>query len=233
MAYNKTINEIWTFKSELFYQDLVDIAVEPFPSTYSVLNEGANFRFSRKGGLVNDGKGKNYGLEGTLERSFNKNYYLLLNGSIFESKYEASDGIERDTAFNNNYVYNFLAGKEFPVQRKKRLLTFFINTKVTGAGGGRYTPIDLEATIDNNGVEVYDESRAYGEKYPDYFRCDLKIGLRSESKRKKISQEWSIDFLNITNKENLFIKRYNEVNQKINDVHQLSFFIDILYKIQF
>lgn len=233
LAYNKTINQNWTLKSELFYQDLVDIAVEAFPSTYSVLNEGANFRFTRKGGLVNDGKGKNYGVEATLERSFNKNYYLLLNGSLFESKYVASDGVERNTAFNNNYVYNVLTGKEIPFNRKNNLFTFFINTKVTGAGGGHYTPIDLDATINNNGVEVYDESRAFGEKYPDYFRCDLKIGLRSESKRKKISQEWSIDFLNITNRENLFIKRYNEVNQQINNVNQLSFFIDILYKIQF
>lgn len=232
-SYDWYINQNWTFKTELYYQDLSNIAVESFPSTYSALNEGSNFRFSRKGGLRNDGKGKNYGLEISLERFFKTNYYLLFNSSLFESKYTPSDGNERNTAFNNQFVYNILGGKEFPIKLKKNELTLFINTKITGAGGGYYTPINLDATIANNGVEVYDEALAFSNRYPNYFRSDLKIGVRSQSKSKKNSQEWSVDLLNITNRKNLFIKRFNEVTNQINDVHQLDFFIDVLYKIQF
>jgi len=90
----------------------------------------------------------------------------------------------------------------------------------------------LAATIANNGTEVYDETNAFGSQYSDYFRWDLKLGLRSQGK-KKISQEWSVDLLNISNRENLFIRRFNETNNQINDVNQLGFFLDILYKIQF
>ena len=225
----------WSLKTEAYFQELKDVAVEAFPSTYSVLNEGANFRFSRKGDLVNEGKGKNKGVEMTLERYFNRNYYLLFSSSLFDSKYTPSDGIERNTAFNNKYVYNILGGKEFDFQIKKSsaLLTFFVNTKLTGAGGAHYTPIDLNATINNNGVEVYDELNAFNSQYSDYFRWDLKFGLRANSKRRKITQEWSIDLLNVTNKKNLFLRRFNEVNSQINDVNQLGIFIDILYKIQF
>ena len=234
LAHKWNIHPQWAFQTELYYQALEDIAVEAFPSSYSALNEGANFRFSRRGDLVNAGSGTNYGIEMTLERYFNKNYYLLFSASSFASTYTASDGIERNTAFNNRYVYNALAGKEFPFQLKEGAsrFSFFINSKVTGAGGGYYTPIDLAATIANNGTEVYDEQNAFGERYSDYFRWDVKLGLRSQGKR-KISQEWSVDLLNITNRENLFIRRFNEVNNQINDVNQLGFFLDILYKIQF
>ena len=232
-AHDWNLHPNWSLKTELYYQALDKIAVEATPSTYSALNEGANFRFTRKGDLVNNGSGTNYGVEMTLERYFNKNYYLLFSASRFESSYIASDGIKRNTAFNNRYAYNALAGKEFPFTLKNTAkFTFFVNTKLTGAGGGYYTPIDLTATVANNGNEIYDESRAFNARYSDYFRWDLKFGLRSQGKR-KVSQEWSVDVLNLTNRENLFIRRFNEINNQINDVNQLGFFLDILYKIQF
>lgn len=161
-AHDWNLHPNWSLKTELYYQALDRIAVEVTPSAYSALNEGANFRFTRKGDLVNDGSGTNYGVEMTLERYFNKNYYLLFSASRFESNYVASYGIKRNTAFNNRYVYNALAGKEFPfILKNTAKFTFFVNTKLTGAGGGYYTPIDLVATVANNGNEIYDESRAF------------------------------------------------------------------------
>ena len=234
LAHRWNMHPNWSIKTEVYFQQLKDVAVEAHSSSYSALNEGANFQFTRKSDLVNVGTGRNYGIELALERYFNKNYYLLISGSRFESKYTASDGIERNTAFNNRYVYNVLAGKEFPFQLKKNAskFTFFVNTKLTGAGGGYYTPIDLEATIANNGTEVYDEKNAFGSQYPNYFRWDLKFGLRRQGK-KKITQEWSLDFLNFNDRENIYIRRFNEVNNQINDVYQLGFFVDILFKLQF
>lgn len=126
-----------------------------------------------------------------------------------------------------------MTGKEFSISVKNGgLFTVFINTKVTGAGGGYYTPIDLKATIENNGVEVYNEEKVYAEQYPDYFRWDLKIGLRNQSKR-RFSQEWSIDVLNVTDNKNLFLNRFNKSTNQIDQVNQLGRFVDILYKIQF
>lgn len=77
-----------------------------------------------------------------------------------------------------------------------------------------------------------DQKNTFKARYSDYFRWDLKLGLRSQG-RKKVSQEWSVDLLNLTNRENLFIRRFKETNNQINDVNQLGFFLDILYKIQF
>lgn len=79
---------------------------------------------------------------------------------------------------------------------------------------------------------MYDQKNTFNAREGDYFIWDLKLGLRSQG-RKKVSQEWSVDLLNLTNRENLFIRRFNETNNQINDVNQLGFFLDILYKIQF
>ena len=94
-AHDWNLHPNWSLKTELYYQALDKIAVEAIPSAYSALNEVSKFSLHRKGDLVNNGSGINYGVEMTLERYFNKNYYLLFSASRFESNYVASDGIEQ------------------------------------------------------------------------------------------------------------------------------------------
>ena len=96
--------------------------------------------------LVNSGTGKNYGVELTVEKFFSNGYYGLFTSSIYDSKYTASDDIERNTAFNGKYVLNILAGKEWKVGAKK-INKFSIDVKFTNAGGRAYTPIDLAASM--------------------------------------------------------------------------------------
>ncbi|MBK9734752.1 MAG: hypothetical protein IPO92_07230 [Saprospiraceae bacterium] len=68
----------------------------------------------------------------TLEKFFSKSYYGLITASVFQSKYKGSDGIERNTAFNNEYVLNILGGKEWKVGKNTAITTDF---KFTHAGG--------------------------------------------------------------------------------------------------
>ena len=107
--------------------------------TFSTLNVQNDFVTDA---LVNEGKGRNYGMELTLEQSLNNNLYYILNGSLYESKYTALDGVERNTRFNGNYVFNAVAGKEFPLKGQRKVLG--INLRVIYAGGFRNTPVDVE-----------------------------------------------------------------------------------------
>jgi hypothetical protein len=93
---------------------------------------------------VNNGTGRNYGLELTLEKYFSKGYYFLITASIFDSKYRGSDDVLRNTAFNQHYVLNALAGKEFLVGKHKNALG--LDFKFTTAGGKYLTPIDFTAS---------------------------------------------------------------------------------------
>jgi len=166
-----------------------------------------------------------------VEKFFSEGYYGLITASIFDSNYTPSDDIERNTSFNNKYTFNFLAGKEWYLGKSKQnALTFDMN--LTMAGGRYYTPIDLEASR-AAGVAVRDESQAYSERYDPYFRLDAKIGYRMNSKKKKISQTWFLDFRNLTNHENIFSIRYNESTGELFNVYQIGFFPDFKYQIQF
>jgi len=227
---DRNLGPSWRLKTELYYQSLFDVPVTSSPSSYSIINEGSDFIFEQEGSLVNDGTGFNYGTEITLEKFFSNNYGLLLTGSLFESQYEGSDGIQRSTAFNNNYVVNALFGKEWKFGASGQNAWTF-DTKLTSSGGRPFTPIDLEATRNNAGREVRMDNIAFSQRYGSYFRWDVKFGVRLN--RKKVSHQFFVDFQNVTNRKNEFVRRYNEVTDQINTVEQIGFFPDVMYRIQF
>jgi len=232
LAYDRSIGNSWRIKAETYYQSLFDIPVEQIKSSYSALNEGADFVFTEKGNLVNEGTARNYGVELTIEKFFSKGYYLLATGSVYNSKYKGSDGIERSTAFNNQLVGNLLAGKEWKVGKSKRN-AITLDTKVTSSQGNPFTPINLAATRANSGRTVLLEEDAFSQRYDDYFRWDVKFGFQLNGKKKKVSHKFFVDFQNVLNTNNEFTRRYNQVTDEINSVSQIGFFPDVLYRIQF
>ena len=144
LGYKKRINENLVAKLEAYYQYLYDLPVENNDSSsYSTINEGIDYRYVS---LVNKGKGKNIGLEFTLEHFFNNNYYYLISASIFDSKYKTLEGVWRNTQYNNNYMLNMLGGKEFKNLGKKHNKSLAINAKVFFGGGKRYVPLLRDAS---------------------------------------------------------------------------------------
>jgi len=231
LGYDVKLANSWRGKLEVYYQDITNAAVEPFPSSYSSLTEGASFEFDRRVSLVNGGTGFNQGIELTLEKFFSKGYYGLLTTSFFESKYVGSDGIERNTPFNNEYVINILAGREFKIG-KARKNVFFVDTKLTTAGGRYVTPVDLAAS-QQAGFEVLREDIAFSEQNDPYFRWDIKFGIKLNSKEKKRSHQFYVDLQNATNNDNIFEMRYNRLTNNVDRVDQIGFFPDIGYRFQF
>ena len=232
LGYDYKIAPSWRSKVEVYYQALDNIPIDPFSSSFSMLNAGADFGFPQgKNNLVNEGTGYNTGVELTVEKFFNRGYYGLLTASVFDSKYTGSDGIERNTAFNNQYVFNFLMGKEWKIG-KKGLNRLTFDTKVTTAGGRFYTPVDLEASRVNE-IEVLKEDEAYSQQYDAYFRWDVKVGMKFNSAKRKVSQGFYFDVQNVTDRENIFQNAYNRQTNEVNQVFQSGFFPNFLYKIEF
>lgn len=219
ITYDWNINEHLRLKAETYYQQLNNVPVERNPSSFSSLNTGASFVPSDEDSLINNGTGSNYGIELTLERFFDKGYYFLITSSLFESTYEGSDEIKRNTAFNTQYVLNALAGKEWRVGKKKNYLV--LNVKLTTIGGKYLTPIDQQASA-ALGRTVYDEANAYSVKQDPYFRMDVKISYRKEYKRSTL--EAALDLQNVTGNQNIFAQSYNPRTNSIVTQYQQGFF---------
>ncbi len=96
LGYKNRFAADWRRKAEAYYQDLIDIPVEQISSGFPMLNAGSDFTFPEKAGLVNKGTGSNAGIELTIEKFLSNGDYLLTTGSVFNSKYKGSDGIERE-----------------------------------------------------------------------------------------------------------------------------------------
>ena len=152
---------------------------------------------------------------------------MLFTTSLFESKYTGSDGIERNTAFNGNYVFNALAGYEFSLNKN---LMATIDLKGILAGGQRYIPIDIEESQRAHSTK-YDYDKAYMQKHDPYFRTDLRLGLKHNAA--KFSQEWAVDFQNISNYQSIYAEGYNADKGEIYHVYQQGFYPMFLYRIQF
>lgn len=227
LGYDNSFSKNLRLKVESYYQYIFNAPVERTPSSFSMLNSGADFVIVTADSMVNKGTGTNYGLEITLEKFYSHQYYFLFTTSLYDSKYKGSDGIERNTAFNGHYTFNVLAGKEFKIKEKS---TISLDIKITWAGGRRYTPIDLEKSIAAN-QEVKIESLAYSEQLPDYFRPDVKLTYRLDGK--KVSHEWVLDVQNVINRKNAFIQKYNIDKKQIVVVPQIGLFPVVQYRITF
>ncbi|GBL35272.1 hypothetical protein EMGBS15_08670 [Filimonas sp.] len=230
LGYNIQPSSDWRIKTEIYYQSIYNVPITIFASSYSMLNTGSTFKTDLTDSLVNNGTGKNYGLELTIEKFFSKGYYGLFTSSFYSSKYTGSDGVERNTAFNGKYVFNVLAGKEWRIGNTKRN-KFSADIKFTNAGGRAYTPIDLTASNATGREQL--STNAYSNYYENYYRLDIKAGYILNSRKRKIAHTFSLDFQNVTNHKNVFSQSYDDRTQSISTTYQLGFFPNLVYKLQF
>ena len=222
----------WRIKTEIYYQALFNVPVTQTLSSFSMLNQGATFQPNNQTNLVNSGTGSNYGAELAIEKFFSKGYYVLVTGTLYESKYKGSDGVERNTAFNGKFVYNVLGGKDFKIGKEKRNI-FSLGMKLTQAGGRYYTPVDLAASQLKNEQVLQDDRTAFSLRNAKFFRLDIKTGFTFNSSRSKLSQSVYFDIQNVTNHKNVFAQRYNPITSTINTAYQIGFFPNFIYKVQF
>jgi len=227
VEYNKNLSQNIFFKLSGYYQHIFNVPVEVDPSSYSLINYGTSYENVVVPTLVNNGIGRNYGIEITLEKYFSNSYYFLLTSSFFRSEYQGSDKVWRNSAFNNKHIINLLGGKEFKLGKSGVLMT---DLKLTTSGGRYVTPIDLEASR-IEGDAVYLNNEAYSQRLDDYFRTDFKIGYRLNMKR--ISQEWLIDIQNLFNRKNIFDLVYNPTTGNIDTQYQVGILVIPQYRILF
>ncbi len=205
LGYDKLINQNLRFKAETYYQYLYQIPVTTYSSSYAVINQGSGFDRFFPDSLENTGTGQNMGVELTLEKFFSKNYFFMLTGSFFDSKYTGKDGVTRDTDFNGRFATNALFGYEGKMGKKKKN-SFNAGVKITWAGGRLYGPVDTAASriIEQ---AVYADATRNTLRFENYFRIDTKLGWKFNGK--KVGHEIAFDILNILNRQNILSITYD------------------------
>lgn len=228
LGYDQQLGANTHFKSEVYYQYLYDSPIEDAAnSTYSLLNETEQYAPRM---LVNEGTGRNYGVELTLEQYLYKGFYYLTSASIFNSLYTPKDGIERETPYASDYIFNFLGGKEFKIGKPTNNRVMFVNTKISLLGGKRYTAIDLEASREA-GEEVRREDQPFSTKSSNLFIPNLSVGVRRN--KAKSTHEFKVDIQNVANSASVVQQYYIQQTEEILEVPQLGMLPTISYTISF
>jgi len=227
-GYENRLSQNLNLKIEAYYQHLFDVPIDVDPtSTFSTINSYDSYTERT---LVNDGIGRNYGVEVTAERFYSDGYYFMFTGSLYESKFTAKDGKEYNTAWNGNYATNLLFGKEWKVGRRDKNKTFGISSKFMLLGGNRITPILLEESIAAERT-VRDTENPYSVKGDDIFQTNISLTYRRN--RPKTTHEFKIDVQNATNNQAVINEYYNSYTGEIQYGHQLAIIPNIIYKIEF
>ena len=226
LSYQHVFNKMLRFKAEAYYQHLLNVPVSIYDSlSFSVLNIRGDYVSDA---LSNTGKGKNIGIDLTLEKNLGNNYYFILNNSFYRSTYTASDGVWRNTRFNGNRHTNFTGGKEWTLKEGKKVIGF--NIKVINAGGYRTTPIDAEQS-QLKGYTVYKEKEAFSIQNPDYFRTDIRVSVKWN--RRNLTSTLSLDVQNVTNRRNLYNQYYDPYTSSVENSYQTGLIPIINYKVEF
>lgn len=234
LGYEKRFTESLRAKLELYYQDLYNLPVEnDITSTYATVNEGTDFNYVD---LVNEGTGKNYGVEVTLDRFFDNNYYFMLNASLYSSTYKALDGIERNTQYNGSYLANILFGKEFTHLGKKRNKTLALNAKLFLGGGKKQLLLLRDGqgnlAVDPENNRYWDYDNAYKDKLEDIHHLIISASLKFN--KPKATHEIFINLDNLTNTKGRLAEYFDaDEPDNIGYATQFGFFPNLMYRVYF
>jgi len=201
LSYDWSVSEHLRLKVEPYFQYLYDVPVEK-ESQISLINYRDFFQYIH---WENGGKGKNYGVDVTLERYLHQGYYYLLTASLFESLYTIGDDVWRNTRLNRNYIINALGGKEWNMGKQKQNI-LGVSLRFTLQGGERYTPLnETESKIEKR-IVLYD-SRAYELQSAPEFITHFTVSYTMN--RNKLSHEIAFKIFNVTGVEEFDGYYYN------------------------
>lgn len=234
LGYEKRFSKNMMVKLETYYQKLYDLPVANSDTNlFASINEGLEFQYVD---LVNKGTGENYGIELTVERFFHKNYYYLINASVYNSTYKALDGVTRNTRFNGNYLVNMLFGRDFVNLGRKKNKTISFNSRVFFGGGKKIIPLLRNAggdlAVDPASNRYYDYSKAYKKGIDDIYQVTMSVGYKINMRR--ATHELFLNIDNITNNSARLTEYYDPKEPgSLGYVRQTEVFPNLMYRVYF
>ncbi len=237
-GYRQELGKSMVFNAEAYFQYLFSVpALDLNGQTFSTLNL-TDFSLPYLAGvfgtseriLTSDGKGRNYGLDLSLQKFILDRYYFLLAGSLYRSEYATGDGVWRRTRFDGGHTLNLTGGREFVKTKTGKVVTKGINARIAWIGGFRDTPID-ETASEERGYTVYRQEEAFTLKQDDYFRIDLRLYLKWNKTGR--NSMLFLDIQNVTSRKNPQYNYYDSVQGKVLTKEQLGLIPILSWRVEF
>lgn len=211
LSYGYRPSDYTTIGVETYFQYLYQVPVGTGDESYfSTLTKTDGITRSK---LANNGIGRNYGIEVSVEQFLPRRILISANGTVYDAKYRANDGQLHDSPYNGRFAFKLMSGKEFLFgENDKHKLT--VGGKLSLSGGSRYTPLDVDASA-VYGKPVKDKNRLFSNQTPMNYRIDL--GIHYQLTAAKYTMKLKLDIQNVTNRETIDNIDYDPVHGLVYD----------------
>ncbi|MBN2521070.1 MAG: TonB-dependent receptor [Bacteroidales bacterium] len=225
IGYDKSFGEHLRFKTEIYYQHLYHIPAM-YNNYYSLINFKKEYFINDS--LFNIGNGINKGIDVTIERFLADNYYFLITGSLFDTKYSINNK-EYSTRWDYDFAANILAGKEFVLGKEKSNI-IGLNIRIAFQGGERAHPVDIEVSKQQKTI-IYNYNRLWEERYPNLLFIDFTATYIIN--KLKYTSTFAVQLKNLTMEKSIYYYQYNIKNNSVELTGKSFIFPNISYKIEF
>jgi len=220
----------WNFQMEGYFQQLNQLAIYQDTSRFfTVQNLLDDYVLDS---LTNEGRGRNYGIEMSLEKSLSHNFYTLISASWYESDYRGREDNWLPTRYAGKYItaLNFGWEKMGGMRASKKQKTWGFNFRATYRGGMRVQPIDLAASKAAQRT-IFDASQGFSEQLPAHFRTDFRLIYRVN--KRKVTRTLGLDLQNMLNTQNVAYYFYDEFQDAVVTRYQLGIIPNLSYRWEF
>lgn len=228
LSFAQRLGDNAMLKIEPYWQYLFDVPVEQ-GSTYSIVNHKM---FYQERALVNDGAGRNYGVDFTLERYLKNGFYGMITATLFKSEYRDAQGDWHSTRHDRRYITNILGGKEWMVG-KERKNVFGYNVRLTMMGGERYTPVPDGMTYEDV-MKRADKEIPEDTSHPFSRQLGMNVGYAFSVKYtingKHVAHHFILDYLQIRAFQG---QTFNVKSRELENQFTTLTFPNIAYRIEF
>jgi outer membrane receptor protein involved in Fe transport len=183
--------------------------------------------------LVQTGIAENKGLEVNLERYLTDGWFMAANATLFDSRYQGTDGIWRASRWDLGHIFNLTAGREWQREPRteEKVNAYGVNGRITYTGGYRVMPVDLAASR-AAGETRFDTSNGWSEQLPGYFRLDLRVYWKRSLGNRRNST-FAMDFQNATMQQNVAYYFYDAFTNQVEKKEQLGLIPNLSWRLEF
>lgn len=162
--------------------------------------------------LIDKGIAESWGIEIMLQKKLAKDFYGIISGSYFRSRYKDLNGNWHNRTFDNKFLFNVEGGYK-PNEEWEFSLRWVY------AGGRPFTPFDIQASTET-GTGVFDLNRINNDRLPEYHSMNLRVDKRFHFESTNLVIYLSI--WNAYNRKNVAMKFWNEINNEEDTIYQWS-----------
>jgi len=231
-GYEFVVSESWRIRADVFNRSIRNFMADSINPAIATANLGGVDAYPITSAMLPSIITLNAGGEITIEKFFDRGYYMVGNISYLFSRYQSKTKLYNSplyiSPFGDGLSAQILIGKEFRLGDRNRMT---IDLRANYKGSQHGFGVDTLASA-NAGITVYDYASGTS-KLKDYFRADVKVGFVFNGKAGKVSHWFFLDFINVANYKNTNANYYDNFSGMVNPIYQRPLSVDIFYQVRF